>query len=113
LAISALEYTSQTKTLKIFYATPGKQRGFCSACGSFLFWKDESEATVDLSIGSMDPEFLFGKEGQGGEGTYGIALAAGRGQNFWCVNEILGVTDRMMSGIRVERSSAHTMANTE
>lgn len=80
-------YLTPTTTLKNFYATPGIQRGFCSNCGSFLYWRHESRDEIAMAVGTVDPEFLS---------DFGFALANTAGDNVWCENEIKGVTDGMI-----------------
>ncbi|GKT42487.1 uncharacterized protein ColSpa_02668 [Colletotrichum spaethianum] len=94
------------------------ERCFCAACGSFLFWRAEDEATLDLAVGCIDPEFLFGEErrardeedGSGAKGTrdegFGRALAGAR-THVWCANEVAGVTDGMLRGKKMERDTRH------
>ncbi|KAI0010899.1 glutathione-dependent formaldehyde-activating GFA [Xylariaceae sp. FL0662B] len=96
---SKLTYLGPTTTLKNFYATPGFQRGFCTNCGSHLYWRDESRDDVELAVGSVDPVFLFGEGGNAA--GYGFALANMSGNNVWCENEIKGVTDGMIGRERV------------
>ncbi|KZL86359.1 glutathione-dependent formaldehyde-activating enzyme [Colletotrichum incanum] len=105
-------------TLKSYRATPSAERCFCAACGSFLFWRSEDEADIDLAVGCIDPEFLFGEErrardGNGGDGTkksrnegFGRALAGAR-THVWCANEVAGVTDRMLRGKKMQRDTQH------
>jgi hypothetical protein len=99
-----------------------------------LYWRGEGEKTMDLAVGCIDPEFLFdeagaeedggdggnvgggerrrrrrrgGGGGEGGEeGAYGLALAGCTGSNFWCVNEIKGVTDKMITGRKLTTNGA-------
>ncbi|TGJ81378.1 hypothetical protein E0Z10_g7382 [Xylaria hypoxylon] len=92
--------SSNTDTLGLYNATPAAERGFCTACGSFLYWrrvKSETD-TIDVAVGTIDPQFLFGEGADGVEvpkGGFGVALAGGTGGHVWCVNEIPGVTDKM------------------
>jgi hypothetical protein len=37
-----------------YAASPTAKRGFCATCGSFLFWKDQSEIWMSFSMGSID-----------------------------------------------------------
>lgn len=97
-------------TLRSYRATPGAERCFCGACGSFLLWRSEGCDTLDLAVGCVDPEFLFGEEqvpgaGEGSE-RFGRALA-GASTHMWCANEIAGVTDGMLRGRKIERDSKH------
>ncbi|KAI8632941.1 glutathione-dependent formaldehyde-activating enzyme [Xylariaceae sp. FL1651] len=90
IPVKSLTYTTPSETLKNFVATPGYQRGICTNCGSFLYWRDESCEQYELAVGCIDPEWLVGKEG------FGFALANMSGPNVWCQNEIPGVTDTMI-----------------
>ncbi|OTB03953.1 hypothetical protein M426DRAFT_59427 [Hypoxylon sp. CI-4A] len=96
--LGGLEFLTSKETLKNFYATPGIQRGFCTSCGSFLYWHDESTGRIDITVGCVDPEFLS---------DFGFALANCAGNNVWCINEIKGVTDGMIGkerGVKFARS---------
>ncbi|KAI0138061.1 glutathione-dependent formaldehyde-activating GFA [Hypoxylon sp. NC0597] len=85
--LSGFKFLTPTTTLKNFYATPGIQRGFCTNCGSFLYWRDESREDIEIAVGCVDPEYLA---------EFGFALANASGNNVWCQNEIKGVTDGMI-----------------
>jgi hypothetical protein len=93
-----------SSTLKNYEATPGCQRGICTNCGSFLYWQSVKGDDIEITVGCVDPEFLFGdeeqkersKDNEGGEGNFGFALANMAGANVWCRNEIPGVTDFMI-----------------
>ncbi|KAI0169778.1 glutathione-dependent formaldehyde-activating GFA [Hypoxylon sp. FL1284] len=87
VALRDFAYLTAAATLKNFYATPGIQRGFCGACGSTLYWRDESRDDVEIAVGCVDPECLA---------EYGFALANASGNNVWCQNEIPGVSDRFV-----------------
>ncbi|KAK3379216.1 Mss4-like protein [Lasiosphaeria ovina] len=84
-----------TSTLKDFRASPTAERGFCTACGSLLYWRPIGGSYTCFTIGTVDPLYLTGQgEGGGSEtGGYGLALASGEGYHYWCSNEIPGVTD--------------------
>lgn len=45
---------SITGPLTWFSASPNAKRGFCSTCGSFLFWKGAEDKTTSFSLGSLD-----------------------------------------------------------
>ncbi|WYZ39286.1 hypothetical protein EsH8_III_001200 [Colletotrichum jinshuiense] len=113
-ATRATPTTAAPAKLKSYRATPGAERCFCADCGSFLFWRCEGDDTLDLAVGCIDPEFVFGEERvPGGEGAgrkryegFGRALA-GATTHLWCANEIAGVTDRMLRGKKMERTSTH------
>ncbi|KAI1109811.1 hypothetical protein F5Y14DRAFT_390733 [Nemania sp. NC0429] len=101
VALSAFRWTSpDTDTLGRFNATPAAERGFCSRCGSFLYWRrvNPDVGAISVTIGSVDPLFLFGEGADGVEvpkGGFGVALANGAGGHEWCGNEIPGITDNM------------------
>ncbi|KAI1747509.1 Mss4-like protein [Xylaria castorea] len=102
--LSALRWTSpSTDTLGRYHATPEAERGFCTRCGSFLYWRrvePETERTsISIAVGTVDPLFLLGEGADGTtevpKGGFGVALANGAGRHLWCENEIPGVTDKM------------------
>ncbi|KAI0448891.1 hypothetical protein F5B21DRAFT_79821 [Xylaria acuta] len=108
--LSALRWTSPgTDTLGRYNATPAAERGFCTKCGSFLYWRrvDPADAgRIGVTVGTVDPLFLFGEGADGVEvpkGGFGVALANGAGGHEWCDNEIPGVTDREKMGYLHER----------
>lgn len=70
-------------TLKRFYATPGIARGFCSACGGFLFWHNESSDGISIAVGALDASVLR---------EHGEAVAVA-GTHLWMSNAIRGATD--------------------
>ena len=37
-----------------FESTPGIRRGFCPTCGSFLFWKANSEDGISVALGALE-----------------------------------------------------------
>ncbi|KAF9873792.1 duf636 domain protein [Colletotrichum karsti] len=84
--VPPLQWTEGTATLAEFGASESARRGFCTACGSWLYWKSDKQDGVSICLGTLDPEFLVGEEG------YGRALASGMGGHHWCGNEIPGVT---------------------
>ncbi|KAI3331437.1 hypothetical protein HD806DRAFT_160400 [Xylariaceae sp. AK1471] len=104
---TAFRWTSpNTETLGHYSATPAAERGFCIKCGSFLYWRrvnsspdaDDNGGFVSITVGTVDPLFLFGEGADGVEvpsGGFGIALANATRGHQWCVNEIPGVTDKM------------------
>ncbi|KAI0847621.1 Mss4-like protein [Daldinia vernicosa] len=97
--LSGFTFLTSTETLKKFYATPGIQRAFCTNCGSFLYWRDESREDVEIAVGCVDPEYLS---------EFGFALANSSGHNVWCQNEIKGVTDHILNkgrGIKWSKNS--------
>ena len=48
-----LSFTA-SNTLKWFEASDIARRGFCGACGSFLFWQHNDEDTISISMGAFD-----------------------------------------------------------
>lgn len=49
----ALKMTS-TNGLTWYESTPGYKRGFCSTCGSTLFWKAEGSDRIAIAAGVFD-----------------------------------------------------------
>ncbi|NOD86134.1 GFA family protein [Ruegeria sp. HKCCD6119] len=45
---------SARDTLKWFRASDIARRGFCSKCGSFLFWQHTEEDTISIAMGAFD-----------------------------------------------------------
>jgi hypothetical protein len=41
-------------TLAWYVDVNGRQRGFCRACGSTLFWSSEGDSAVSVSAGALD-----------------------------------------------------------
>lgn len=41
-------------TLTWFQSSPSARRGFCSVCGSSLFWQREGEGTTSIGCGTLD-----------------------------------------------------------
>ena len=52
----SLRYLTATDALRNYEATPGIQRGFCADCGSWLYWRDTTRATIALAVGTVDPQ---------------------------------------------------------
>ncbi len=48
-----LRLTSR-ETLAWYVDVNGRDRGFCTACGSTLFWSSEGAATISVSAGALD-----------------------------------------------------------
>ncbi|NVO57605.1 GFA family protein [Rhodobacteraceae bacterium B1Z28] len=48
-----LNFTA-SDTLGWFRASDIARRGFCSKCGSFLFWQHNDEDTISISMGPLD-----------------------------------------------------------
>ncbi|ETS78458.1 hypothetical protein PFICI_10520 [Pestalotiopsis fici W106-1] len=91
IPVKSLTYTTPTTTLKDFHATEEIKRGFCTNCGSFLYFWEEGDDKIFISVGCVDPEYLVGEPGKH-DGGYGYALASTSGDNVFCENEIPGVT---------------------
>ena len=53
-AVSDLEIES-TRTLRWYRASPRARRGFCSKCGSQLFWEPTPATHISISAGSLNP----------------------------------------------------------
>lgn len=52
--VSDFELTDASGTLKWYRSSPEARRGFCSECGSALFWKGDGSATISIMAGSID-----------------------------------------------------------
>lgn len=44
----------QDHGLRWFAASDKARRGFCTECGSFLFWQHNDEDTISISMGAFD-----------------------------------------------------------
>lgn len=44
----------RAETLAWFESSPGIKRGFCSRCGSLLFWQREADERVAIMVGGLD-----------------------------------------------------------
>ncbi|MEM9278832.1 MAG: GFA family protein [Pseudomonadota bacterium] len=53
-AASDEDLTIKGNTLKWYKASPTAKRGFCSECGSALFWKHEAVDYTSILAGSID-----------------------------------------------------------
>ncbi|KAH8676966.1 Mss4-like protein [Ilyonectria robusta] len=82
--LSALKYSSQD-TLKTYSASPQRKRGFCSECGGFIFWHDETTQRIGMTVGTFDREVLA---------RWGNLLTDTK-THIWCADEIPGVTDHL------------------
>ncbi len=49
-----LTIEGEEESLTWYSATPGIRRGFCKTCGSFLFWKMESQDYTSIGAGTFD-----------------------------------------------------------
>ncbi len=47
-----LSFTA-SDTLRWFRSSETARRGFCSECGSFLFWQHNEEDTISISMGAL------------------------------------------------------------
>jgi hypothetical protein len=47
-------HPGEGETLKWYVAVPGFRRGFCSECGSSLFFEEEGGERVSIAAGSLD-----------------------------------------------------------
>ncbi|KAK3380953.1 glutathione-dependent formaldehyde-activating GFA [Podospora didyma] len=95
---SSVTWTTSTDTLRNYYCTEGNARGFCSQCGTFLYWRHEAGKYISIPIGTVDPLYLFGEgwentDGEVPRGGFGRALASCCGGHEWVSNEVPGVTD--------------------
>ncbi|KID89435.1 Ribonucleases P/MRP protein subunit [Metarhizium guizhouense ARSEF 977] len=82
--VSSLRYTSQA-TLSEYRASPGNARGFCSRCGSLLFWRHEASDRISMCVGCFDQEALR---------EHGRLLTYAE-RHLFCGAEIDGVTDHL------------------
>ncbi len=44
-----------SESLAWYRSSPAARRGFCTRCGSYLFWDGEGRATISILAGSLDP----------------------------------------------------------
>lgn len=98
---SSLTWTTPTASLKNYYCTEGRARGFCGECGTFFYWRREGGPNISMAIGTVDPLYLFGEgweesNGEVPKGGFGRALANACGGHEWVRNEIPGVTDNLV-----------------
>ena len=47
-------HLDREETLAWYESSPGIRRGFCSRCGSSLFWSDERRDGIDILAGTLD-----------------------------------------------------------
>jgi hypothetical protein len=52
-AVSDLEFVS-SRTLRWYRSSPKARRGFCSKCGSALFWEPTPPTHISISAGSLN-----------------------------------------------------------
>lgn len=92
---SELKWLSKS-TYAEYNSSPGCYRAFCRNCGSPLCWfTDEQKSVIELSVGTVDEEYLLGKKDSDGrfQGGYAMALANPHGVHFYLENEIKGLTE--------------------
>ena len=51
--IEHFHFTSDVN-LRWFESSPGNKRGFCSNCGSTLFWRPDGMPSISVSAGAID-----------------------------------------------------------
>lgn len=81
---TAVDFTSSS-TLTTYRASEPCARGFCSNCGSVLFWRDERGDSISMTVGCFDQDALE---------KYGRLLTEA-GVHLYCEREIEGVTDHL------------------
>ncbi|KAF4978758.1 hypothetical protein FZEAL_4919 [Fusarium zealandicum] len=81
---SSVAFTKQT-TLSRYHATAGCARGFCSNCGSWMFWRQEDADVMSMAVGTLDKEVLR---------RWGKVLAHSEVQIWW-EDAIEGATDHL------------------
>lgn len=54
VARDGLKITSGEKTLKWYRSSNAAQRGFCSTCGSSLFWDPDGQEHMSVMAGTVD-----------------------------------------------------------
>ena len=52
-SLEALKFDNE-ETLSWYESSAGAHRGFCSHCGSSLFWRRASEDKIDILAGTLD-----------------------------------------------------------
>ncbi|KAF5249413.1 hypothetical protein FANTH_5294 [Fusarium anthophilum] len=98
--ISAIEWQGNSEDkIKRYRKSENIARGFCSDCGSFLFWHPDG-GNISVATGSLDPSYLFGEKAEdkkGGVPSDGFAkeIFSGNFKVEYCKSEIKGVTDDM------------------
>ncbi|KAI9849307.1 MAG: hypothetical protein M1837_004767 [Sclerophora amabilis] len=88
-----------------YNSSPGCFRGFCSTCGSTLFWRsDDEKPSIEVCTGTVDEKWLLGER----ESESSMARIGGMGKELatpshgmnWYQNVIEGVTDGIVGGTR-------------
>ncbi|KAL3600611.1 hypothetical protein FPOAC2_04856 [Fusarium poae] len=82
--ISSVTFTPQS-TLSRYHATPDAARGFCTKCGSWLFWCNEQSNSMSMSVGTFDQEELK---------QWGQKLAYSE-VHLWYEDAIEGISDQL------------------
>lgn len=82
---TALSYTTPAESLSSYSASEGNSRGFCSACGSFLYWRHDKGDKISVCVGTFDRDVL--KE-------WGAVLTKAE-RHLYCDDEVKGVTDHL------------------
>lgn len=72
------------KELVEYSHTTTTHRGFCPRCGSTLTWRAAEGNEIEISVGSIDEEFLVGKN------AWGRQLTEPTAGNFYSANHIEG-----------------------
>ncbi|KAK4237437.1 hypothetical protein C8A03DRAFT_16011 [Achaetomium macrosporum] len=95
-ASTAFRFTTPTTTLQTYRASDAGERVICTECWSFICRKPTNKENdfVCFTLGTVDPLYLFNEGADGAElphDGFGLALANGSGQHFWCRNEIKGL----------------------
>lgn len=85
IPVSALSYTTPCETLRDYHASEGCSRGFCNACGSYLYWRNEKKDLINMCVGTFDRDVLK---------RYGTVLTDVN-THLYCEDEIKGVTDHL------------------
>jgi len=77
----SVTFTSES-TLAEFSKLEGRYRGYCTNCGSSLYWR--SDNVFEIIVGSLDQDVLLGEDGP--------ILCTPRLGTFWSKYQIPGVT---------------------
>lgn len=82
-------------TRRVWASSASAERSFCTNCGSPLTWRDSDPGApdeIELQVGTLDVEVLVGENAR-------LELVT-PGRTFYCVNEIVGVTDGKKEDVR-------------
>lgn len=91
-----MNFTS-SKQPSTYISTPGVTRGFCATCGSTLFWKSDKETETEITLGTVDEQFLIGEEARRWE------LCVPVDGRYYCEGDLVGVD--VLGGVRHEKGS--------